>query len=65
MVADRVELEAYAHPDAQPNLNDKIARANAGKTGHYGHASKDKMHHLKHALHKQQNGEGVFKRGSC
>jgi hypothetical protein len=64
-VADRVELEAYAHPDATPSLNDKVARANAGKTSHYGHATKDKAHQFQHALHKQKNGEGVFKRGSC
>jgi hypothetical protein len=65
MVADRVDIEAYSHPDAQPSLNDKITRANEGKTGHYGHASKDKLHHLKHALSKHKDSEGVFKRGSC
>jgi hypothetical protein len=65
MVADAVELEAYAHPDGKLSLNDKVANANAGNNAHYGHARKAKHHHFKAALQQQQNGDGVFKRGTC
>jgi len=65
MVADAVDLEAYAHPDAKLTLNDKIERANAGKDDHFGKAHKEKAHRFKLSLHKQQQCEGVFKRGAC
>lgn len=65
MVADAIDIEAYAHPDAKLTLNDKISRANAGKDSHVGVATKDKANHLKTKLAEHQAGDGVFKRGSC
>ena len=65
MVADAVDIEAYAHPDAKLTVNDKIARANKGLDHHSGVATKDKLKHLKTKLALHQAGSGVFKRGTC
>ena len=65
MVADVVDIEAYAHPDAKLTINDKITRANKGLDGHPGVAGKDKLKHLKARLTHHQGGSGVFKRGAC
>lgn len=65
MVADTVDIEAYAHPDAKLSVNDKITRANKGLDGHAGVARKDKLKHLKARLAHHQAGSGVFKRGAC
>jgi hypothetical protein len=65
MVADVVDLEAFAHPDGRLTLNDKISRANEGKDSHYGIARKDKANNLRSKLIEHLAGDGVFRRGSC
>ena len=65
IVADVVDIEAYAHPDAKLTLNDKIDRANKGLESHSGVAHQDKMSNLKTKLAEHQAGDGVFKRGAC
>ena len=65
MVADIVDIEAYAHPDAKLTVNDKIARANKGLENHAGVARQDKVNNLRTKLADHQAGDGVFKRGTC
>ena len=65
MVADVVDIEAYAHPDARLTLNDKISRANAGKDSNVGVARKEKINRLRDKLIEHLAGDGIFRRGSC
>lgn len=65
MVADNVDIEALANPDAHLTLNEKIGRKNAGKTLNAGVANKEKAHGLKAKMEEHKAGDGVFKRGSC
>ena len=65
MVADVVDIEAYAHPDAKLTVNDKINRINQGLDNHAGKARLDKVAKLRAKLSKHQAGDGVFKRGAC
>jgi len=65
MVADNVDIEALAHPDAKLTVNDKIDRNNKGLSNHAGHARHDKIKHLKKTLKAQQEGDGVYKRTAC
>ena len=65
MVADNVDIEALANPDAKLTVNDKLDRHNKGLTNHAGHAGHDKAKHLKHKMKAQQDGDGVYKRTAC
>jgi len=65
IVADVIDIEALAHPDAHLSLNEKISRKNAGKTLNAGVANKEKANGLKTKMDEHKAGEGVFKRGSC
>lgn len=65
MVADQIDIEAYAHPDAKLTMNDKIARHKKGLDSHAGKAGLDKVANLREKLDEHQQGEGVFKRGTC
>ena len=65
MVADRVDIEAFAHPDAQLSLNEKIRRFSLGMDSHAGIASQEKLEHLKNKMEEHKAGDGIFKRGSC
>jgi hypothetical protein len=65
MVADLVDIEAYAHPDAKLTLNEKMTRSDKGVHGNVGVAKKDKAAELKAKMEEHKAGEGVFKRGSC
>ena len=65
MVADIVDIEAYAHPDAKLTLNEKIRRFSMGLDANAGVARKEKMQDFKDKLAEHQSGDGVFKRGTC
>jgi hypothetical protein len=65
MVADVVDIEAYAHPDAKLTLNDKITRSNAGLAGHAGVARQEKISNMRRKMSEHRSGDGVFKRGAC
>jgi hypothetical protein len=64
MVADVVDIEAFAHPDAKLSLNDKVGLAAVGATLHHGHAKREKARKFKNSMQEQKES-GVFKRGSC
>lgn len=65
LVADAVEIEAYAHPDAKLNVNDKIKRENLGLSANAGEARKEKAKDFRDKMAEHQAGDGVFKRGAC
>ena len=65
LVADTVDLQAFAHPDAHLSLNDKISRVNLGKSVNAGIANQEKAAGLKAKIEEHKAGDGVFKRGSC
>jgi len=65
MVADVVDLEAYAHPDAHLSLNEKLTRVSLGKNANAGIANQEKAAGLKTKMEEHKAGDGVFKRGSC
>ena len=65
MVADVVDIEAYAHPDARLSLNEKIRRFSLGMDPHSGVAMQEKLAELKSKMEEHKAGDGVFKRGSC
>jgi hypothetical protein len=64
MAADPVDLEAFAHPDAKPTLNERIAggQQNWGGWGKWG---KEKAEEFRRKMDEQKKGDGVFKRGVC
>jgi len=63
MDADEVDLEAFAHPQSKPTLNERIAggRENWGGWGKWG---KEKAEEFR-AKMREQKESGVFKRGVC
>ena len=65
MVADAVDMEAYAHPDAHLSLNEKLTRVSLGKNANAGIANQEKAAGLKTKMEEHKAGDGVFKRGSC
>ena len=65
MVADMVDIEAYAYPCVSLTVNDKLTRAKSGFDDHSGKATMDKWKNLMVAISQHQAGDGVFKRGSC
>ena len=65
MVADVVDIEAFAHPDAHLSLNEKLTRVSLGKDGNVGVANQEKAAELKTKMEEHKAGDGVFKRGSC
>jgi len=64
MAADPVDIEAFAHPDAKPTLNERIAggKENWGGWGKWG---KQKADQFRKKMEEQKKGDGVFKRGVC
>jgi hypothetical protein len=65
MVAENIDIEAYAHPDAKLNVNDKIRRGTLGLDGNAGVARVDKVNDYRTKMADHQAGEGIFKRGTC
>ena len=63
MVADEVEIEAFAHPDAKFTLHEQHEAK--GKSGGLGKLRKQKAKVFKAKMKEHQDGDGVFKRGSC
>jgi len=62
MVADTVELQAYAHPDM--TINDKLTMSRKGSLGHAGNWNVEKFQNFKAKMAEQQES-GIFKRGTC
>ena len=65
MVADTIDIEAFAHPDGRLTLNDKISRASTGKDSNFGVARQEKVNNMRARLGKHLAGHGIFRRGSC
>ena len=65
MVADVIDIEAFAHPDAKLTVNDKIHIARHGLDTHHGKAKHHKLSNLRDKMAEHQSGDGVFKRGTC
>jgi hypothetical protein len=65
MVADVVDIEAYAHPDAKLSLNYKICMASLGLEENARVSWKQKVDELRSKMAERRDGDGVFKRGSC
>jgi hypothetical protein len=63
MDADEVDLQAFAHPDTKPTLNERISagRENWGGWGKWGKEKADEFR----AKMREQRETGVFKRGVC
>jgi hypothetical protein len=66
MCADEVDLEAFAHPDQKPTLNERIKGGkDKEKWGGWGKWGKEKADEFRGKMKEQQNSDGVFKRGVC
>lgn len=63
MVADEVDIEAFAHPDRKPTLHEQLE--NKEKWGGWGKWGKQKADEFRAKMKEQQRGDGVFKRGVC
>jgi hypothetical protein len=64
MEADEVDIEALAHPNLKPTLNQRIA-GGKGKSGGWGKWGKERADEFRGKMKEQKNGDGIFKRGVC
>jgi hypothetical protein len=65
MEADAVDIEALAHPQTKPTLNERAGHGKHHKWKGLGKWRKHKAHELKAKIAEHQQGDGVFKRGAC
>jgi hypothetical protein len=63
MVADEVDIEAFAHPDAKFTLNERLETKE--KWGGWGKWGKKRAEEFKAKMEEHRQGSGVFKRGVC
>ena len=63
MDADEVDIEAFAHANAKPTLNERIQEKE--KWVGWGKWGKKKAEEFRAKMREQQQGGGVFKRGVC
>jgi hypothetical protein len=63
MSADEVDLQAFAHPDIKPSLNERLSDG-PGKWGGWGKWGKGKADEFRAKMNEQRQ-TGVFKRAAC
>lgn len=63
MGAEDIDIEAFAHPNAKPTLNERIAGEE--KWGGWGKWGKKKADEFRVKMKEQKESQGVFKRGVC
>ena len=61
--AEAVDVEAFAHPNPKPTLNERMS---GEKTwGGWGKWGKQKAEEYRSKMREQRDGPGLFKRGVC
>ncbi len=65
MIADQVEVDAFAHPEAVISLNLKITRLTLGKDGNIGEARREKARDYWDKVRQHVAGKDIYKRGVC
>ena len=63
MDAEDVDIEAFAHPNSKPTLNERIQ--GDAKWGGWGKWGRQKAEEYRQKMREHQDGPGLFKRGVC
>ena len=63
MVADEIDIEAFAHPNTKPSLHERLDKKE--EWGGWGKWGIKKANEFRAKMSEQQKGDGVYKRGVC
>jgi hypothetical protein len=63
MGAEGIDIEAFAHPNAKPTLNERLSGEE--RWGGWGKWGKKKADDFRAKMLEQKASQGVFKRGVC